>query len=391
MKNIKIAAFILLSNILVFFAVWFYFSPLHVEQRAKERQILFWYDPMYPNTKFDAPGSSPFMDMDLVPKYADEKQAFEGVRIDPIQTQNLALRTQKAHFGNLVFSQSVSANLDYNNHSLVVIQPRADGFVEKAYAFSAGDSVKKGDALIDITVPEWVEAQSEYLFSKNKSVLERLRLLGMPKEDIQTLQKTLKIQTKFTIKSPINGIITAYDLRDGMNFSKDKIVAVIQSVFPIWVNAFVPESLTSFINEKSEFSIYIPSLKQEFSLLHVEVLPSVNQITKTLNLRAKIDNEKNILKPGMSAYINIKTKSDDMLLIPSSAVIDTGGEQRVITVDDNGAFVPKLIKILGESNGFTAVLGLSENESVVQTGVFLIDSEADITGALDRMRKIDND
>ncbi|MDR1008100.1 MAG: efflux RND transporter periplasmic adaptor subunit [Campylobacteraceae bacterium] len=391
MRNVKIAAFVVLSNILVFFAAQAYFNPSHVEQKPKELQILFWYDPMYPNTKFDAPGPSPFMDMDLVPKYADEEQMFEGVKIDPVQTQNLALRTQKAHFGNLVFSQSASANLDYNNHSLVIIQPRADGFVEKSYAFNAGDSVKKGDALIDITVPEWVEAQSEYLFSKNKSVLERLRLLGMPREAIQTLQKTLKIQTKFTIKSPIDGVITAYDLRDGMNFSKDKIVAVIQSVSPIWINAFVPESLTSFINEKSEFSVYIPSLKQEFNLLHVEVLPSVNQITKTLNLRAEIDNEKGILKPGMNAYVNIKTKSDTMLLIPSSAVIDTGNEQRVITVGDNKTFVPKLIKILGESNGFTAVLGLNENESVVQTGVFLIDSEADIAGALDRMRKIDND
>ncbi|MDR1460849.1 MAG: efflux RND transporter periplasmic adaptor subunit [Campylobacteraceae bacterium] len=391
MKNIKIAAPVILSNILVFFAAWLYFSPSHVEQRPKERQALFWYDPMYPNTKFDAPGPSPFMDMDLVPKYADEEQTSKGVKINPIQTQNLALSTQKARFGNLIFSQSVPANLDYNNHSLVVIQPRAEGFVEKSYAFNAGDSVKKGDALIDITVPEWVEAQSEYIFSKNENTLERLRLLGMPKNDIQTLKKTLKIQTKFTIKSPIDGVITMYELREGMNFSKDKIVAAIQSISSIWINAFTPESLTPFISEKSEFSAYIPSLKQEFDLLHVEILPSINQATKTLNLRANIDNEKSLLKPGMNAYINIKTKSDTMLLIPSSAVIDVGNEQRVITIDDDGTFVPKLIKILGESNGFTAISGLNENESVVQTGVFLIDSEADITGALDRMRKVGND
>ena len=54
-----------------------------------ERKILFWYDPMYPNTRFDKPGKSPFMDMDLVPKYADEESSASGVRIDPTQTQNL--------------------------------------------------------------------------------------------------------------------------------------------------------------------------------------------------------------------------------------------------------------------------------------------------------------
>ncbi|MDR1615016.1 MAG: efflux RND transporter periplasmic adaptor subunit [Campylobacteraceae bacterium] len=390
MRNIKIATAVLLSNILVIFTAWYYFSPSSHEANRQERKVLFWYDPMYPNTRFDAPGPSPFMDMDLVPKYADEEQT-ASVRIDPVQTQNLGLRTAKAHIGTLLFSQSVPAVLNYNSHDIAVVQPRSYGFVEKSYAISAGDSVKKGDILMEITVPEWVDAQSEYLFSKNKNVLERLRLLGMPKDDIQRLQKTLQVQTRFRITAPISGVITEYKLREGMNFAKESVIAQIQSISPIWAEAFIPESLTSFIDEKSEFSIYIPSLKEEFDLLHAEILPSVNQATKTLNLRAKINNPKGIYKPGLSAYINIKTKSAPMILIPSSAVIDIGSEQRIITVDNDGSFVPKLIKILGESNGFTAVSGLNENESVVSTGVFLIDSEADISGALDRMRKADND
>jgi Cu(I)/Ag(I) efflux system membrane fusion protein len=388
MKNIKTLIAVLLSNILVLLTAWYYFSPK--AQKQKEREVLFWYDPMYPNTKFDAPGPSPFMDMDLVPKYADEEEV-KGIKIDPVQTQNIALRTAKARIGTLTFSQSVPADLDYNDHNTVIIQPRSSGFVEKTYAFSAGDKVKKGDALIEVTIPEWIEAQSEYLFSKSKNTLERLRLLGMPKDDIITLLKTREIQTRFTIKAPISGVITAYELREGMNFSKDMTIAQIRSVSPIWVNAFAPESLAPFINEKSEFSIFIPSLKQEFTARRVEILPSVNKNSRTLNLRAKIDNPKGILKPAMNAYINVKTQSEPMLLIPSAAVIDIGSEQRVITVDDEGSFVPKLIKILGESNGFTAISGLNENESVVETGLFLIDSEADISGALEKMRKAKDD
>ncbi|MDR2789421.1 MAG: efflux RND transporter periplasmic adaptor subunit [Campylobacteraceae bacterium] len=385
MKRLKISAAFLLSNALVFLAAWYCFSPAK-EPENSERQALFWYDPMYPNTKFDAPGPSPFMDMDLVPKYADE-QSGEGIKIDPVQTQNIALKTANAHMGALEFSQTVTANLAYNNHDLVIIQPRAEGFVEKAYPFNAGDSVKKGDNLLEVTIPEWIEAQSEYLSSKSKNALERLRLLGMPKEDIQTLQKRLEIQTKFTIKAPISGVITAYELREGMNFSKNNIIAKIQSVSLVWVEASAPESLAPFINENSEFTVYIPSLRQEFKLMGAEILPSVNENAKTLNVRAKIDNQNGSLKSGMSAYMRIKTKSEPFLLIPSSAVIDTGSEQRVISVDENGYFVPKLIKILGESGGFTAVSGLNENESVVKTGLFLIDSEANIKGAFERMRK----
>ncbi|MDR1976715.1 MAG: efflux RND transporter periplasmic adaptor subunit [Campylobacteraceae bacterium] len=385
MKHKKTIALILLSNLIVLFAAWGYFSPAKTEQ--KERQILFWYDPMHPNTRFDAPGQSPFMDMDLVPKYADEEDESAGFRIDPVQTQNIGLKTQKAYFGNLVFSQSVPANLDYDSHYQVTVQPRAGGFVEKSYPFSVGDGVKKGDTLIEITVPEWVDAQSEYLLTKKASVLERLRLLGMPSDDILTLRQTLKLQTNFAVKAPISGVITAYELREGMNFSKDKIVAAIQSVSTVWVNAFLPESLAPFLNKDSVYSVYIPSLRQEFDLQKTQILPSANQNTRTLNLRAKIDNPNEILKPGLSAFVNIKTKSPQMLLIPSSAVIDTGSAQRVIAVDKEGAFVPKLIKVLGESDGVAAVEGLGENESVVTTGVFLIDSEADISGALERMRR----
>ena len=68
-------------------------EPPAEKTSTAERKILFWYDPMYPNTRFDKPGKSPFMDMDLVPKYADEESSASGVRIDPTQTQNLGVKT----------------------------------------------------------------------------------------------------------------------------------------------------------------------------------------------------------------------------------------------------------------------------------------------------------
>jgi len=76
-----------------------------------------------------------------------------------------------------------------------------------------------------------------------------------------------------------------------------------------------------------------------------------------------------------------------MLLIPSQAVIDTGKEQRVITVDEEGRFVPKKIHVLHESQQQSGIgSGLNEGDIVVVSGLFLIDSEANITGALERMR-----
>ncbi len=362
-----------------------------------ERKVLFWYDPMKPDTKFDKPGKSPFMDMDLVPKYADEggEQKSGGVRIDPTLVQNLGLKTAKVSKGSLHYSQTIPANVSFNDYQYVIVQARADGFVEKVYPLTIGDKVKKGTPLIDITIPGWVEAQSEYLLlsgtggsaAQVKGILERLRLAGMPEENIQRLRSSRIIQTRFTIKAPIEGVITAFDLRTGMNISTDKVVAQIQGMDPVWISAAIPESIAYLLKDSSQFAISVPAYPDKiFNIATWNLLPSVDPTTRTLQVRLQVANPQELLKPGMNAYLKLDTQSPEMLVIPSQAVIDTGNEQRVITVDGDGRFVPKAIQVLHESQHQTGVVGLNEGESIVVSGLFLIDSEANITGALERMR-----
>lgn len=372
-------------------------TPPVTEKEA--RKVLFWYDPMYPNTRFDKPGKSPFMDMDLVPKYADEESASAtapGVRIDPTQTQNLGVKTEAVRRGPLAFAQMFPANVSYNEYQFVIMQARAAGFVEKVWPLTVGDKVKKGAPLLELTIPDWVEAQSEYLLLKEtggtatqvEGILERLRLAGMPETDIRRLTATRKIQTRFILTAPIDGVITAFDLRAGMNIAKDNVVAKIQGMDPVWVTAAVPESIAWLIKDASPFSLTVPARPDKsFTVRKWTLLPSADATTRTLQLRLEVDNPDEALKPGMNAYLNLKTESEPMLLIPSKALIDTGSEQRVITVDGEGRFVPKPVSVFQASQGVTAIRsGLSEGEKVVASGLFLIDSEANISGALDRMR-----
>lgn len=366
---------------------------------AEERKVLFWYDPMKPDTKFDKPGKSPFMDMDLVPKYADEGDTggSPGIRIDPTQVQNLGLKTEKVSTGRLTWSQTIPANVSYNEYQFVIVQARSEGFIEKVYPLTVGDKVKKGTPLADITIPQWVEAQSEYLLlsatggtdTQSKGVLERLRLAGMPEADIQRLRATRRIQTRFTLNAPIDGVITAFDLRSGMNIAKDNVIARIQGMDPVWISAAVPESIAGLLQAASRFDIAVPAYPENtFRVEKWNVLPGVDPVTRTLQVRLQVNNQDELLKPGMNAWLKLQTHSEEMLLIPSQAVIDTGTEQRVITVDPEGRFVPKAVKVLRESQHQTGISGgLSEGESVVVNGLFLIDSEANITGALDRMRQ----
>ncbi|WP_158781462.1 efflux RND transporter periplasmic adaptor subunit [Pantoea sp. BAV 3049] len=379
----------------------YFYTAKHSTSTPADRKVLFWYDPMKPDVKFDQPGKSPFMDMDLVPKYPDEgdTQNSKGIRVDPSLVQNLGMKTGKVSKGHLQYAQTLPANVSFNDYQFVIVQARANGFVEKVYPLTIGDKVQKGNPLIDITIPDWVEAQSEYLLLSStggtpvqvKGILERLRLAGMPDDDIQRLRSTHTIQTRFTIKAPISGVITAFDLRTGMNISKDKVVAQIQGMDPVWISASVPESIAYLINDTSQFAISVPAYPDKaFTIEKWSILPSVDPTTRTLQIRLQVSNPDERLKPGMNAYLKLKTQSAEMLLIPSQAVIDTGKEQHVITVDNEGRFVPKAIKILHESQNQTGIAsGLAEGESVVVNGLFLIDSEANISGALERMHQAD--
>ena len=404
--NIKNTALIVGGAILggsITAGIAFSISAAHSTTEApateQHRQVLFWYDPMYPNTRFDKPGKSPFMDMDLVAKYADEEGGeppAPGIRIDPTQTQNLGVKVESVRQGPLQYQRTFPANVSYNEYQFAILQARSAGFIEKVYPLTVGDKVRKGMPLVDMTIPDWVEAQSEYLLlqetggtgTQTEGILERLRLAGMPDEAVRRLISSRKIQTRFTLKAPIDGVITAFDLRSGMNIAKDNVVAKIQGMDPVWITASVPESIAWLINDTSQFTFSVPAWPDKtLSVKKWSLLPSVDAATRTLQLRLEVDNPDETLKPGMNAWLKLNSHSQPMLLIPSTALIDSGAEQRVITVNSEGRFVPKLVEVFHESQGITAIrTGLTEGEKVVSSGLFLIDSEANITGALERMR-----
>lgn len=367
-----------------------------------ERKVLYWYDPMKPDVRFDKPGKSPFMDMDLVAKYADEGGATSvGVRIDPTQAHNLGLRTAPVKKGRLTESQTLPANVSYNEYQFAIVQARAEGFINKVYPLTVGDKVRRGEPLVEATMPSWVEAQSEYLLLASSGgtatqlagVLERLRLGGMPEADIQRMRSSRRVQTRFTLTAPIDGVLTAFSLKSGMNIAKESVVAQIQGMDPVWITASVPESIASLLKKTAQFTVVIPAYPgRSFTIQSWSILPSVDPSTRTLQVRLRINNPDELLKPGMNAWLKLSAQSDEMLLIPSQAVIDTGDEQRVIAVNEHGELVPKTVQVLRESQRQTAIAGgLAEGESVVVNGLFLIDSEANISGALERMRQRPNE
>jgi Cu(I)/Ag(I) efflux system membrane fusion protein len=363
------------------------------------RKVLYWHDPMVPGQKFDKPGKSPFMDMDLVPVYADEDQARGGVAVSPGVRQNLGIRIAEARMGSLAGTLDAVGNVAFNERDLVQLQARSSGYVEKVFVRAPLDPVHKGQALLQLYVPDWVAAQEEYLAIKRMpagadtaglldAALQRMRLAGMTEAQVRQVSARAQVSPSITVAAPVDGVVSELSVREGMTVAPGAPLFRINGLRTVWVNAEVPESAAAQVRSGMAVRATSPAFPgTEFSGKVEALLPEVSASTRTLKARIELANPGGKLVPGMFATIHMApAQGREALLVPSEAVIQTGARTVVITVSDDGRFVPTEIVAGTEADGRTEVLkGLSEGRKVVASGQFLIDSEASLRGTLQRL------
>ena len=369
------------------------------------KRVLYWHDPMVPGPKFDKPGKSPFMDMQLVPVYADDAADAGGVAIDPRLQQNLGVRTTKAVAGSLSSAISAVGNVAYNERDVVLVQARSNGFVEKLFVRAALDPVRKGQPLAELYVPEWIAVQEEFLSAKRlrsdvdalalgglaDAAEQRMRLAGMSEEQIRAVDARDAVQPRFTITSPIDGVVGELSAREGLSVAPGGPLFRLNGLATVWVNAEVPESAATEVRPGNAVQARTPALPGSvFNGRVSAILPEVDAATRTLKARIELPNPGGRLVPGMFATIDFApTHRTDVVLLPSEAVIRTGERTIVIVARGEGRFAPVDVETGIESHGQTEIRkGVRDGDSVVVSGEFLIDSEANLKAALKRMSEI---
>jgi Cu(I)/Ag(I) efflux system membrane fusion protein len=351
-------------------------------------EVLYWYDPMVPAQRFDQPGKSPFMDMQLVAKCAGATAA-AGVQIDPGLVQNFGIRTAPAEFGVLETEIIVTGVLAYNGRDVAIVQPRAGGYVQRTYDRAQDDVVSRGAPLADILVPEWGGAQREYLAvlatgdeGLADAMRQRMALLGMSDGMINSVRRTGRAQTTITVTAPIGGAITTLGIRPGMTVAEGQTLAEITGFSPIWLEASVPEIQAADIRIGQTINAAIAAFPEErFAGRITAILPSADAQSRTITVRAELANASGRLKPGMFAQVSVSPGTRRALLVPSEAVIRTGRRAIVMLSQGEGGFIPAEVEIGRDAGGQTEVLaGLAQGEEVVVSGQFLLDSEASLSG-----------
>ncbi len=356
------------------------------------RRILYYYDPMVPKQQFERPGKSPFMDMQLVPKYADEgavSGASPGVRIDPAAMQNLGIRVVAAEMGNLSAVLNVTGTVDFNQRDVAIVQARAGGFVSRVYGRAPGDVIGAGAPIADVQMPEWGGAQTEFLSVKRlgnpaltAAARQRLRLMGMSEALIAQVERTGRANGTVTITSPIAGVIQTLDARAGATLAQGQTLAQITGIGTVWLNAAVPEAQTGSVRIGQAASATLTAFPGEvFGGRVVAILPTTQADSRTLTVRIELANRRGRLRPGMFANVALGGNAQAAVLVPSEAVIRTGTRTIVMLATGNGRYRPAEVRTGREGGGKTEILaGLAAGERVVASGQFLLDSEASLTG-----------
>lgn len=358
---------------------------------AHGQQVLYYYDPMFPNRKFDKPGKSPFMDMQLVPKYADGAGAAAptGVTIDPASRQSLGIRVVAAESGTLTASLDVTGAIDFNQRDVAIIQARSGGFVSRVYARAPGDIVRAGAPIAELLLPDWGGAQTEYLSVRRlgKSDLtiaarQRLKLMGMSDGLIASVERTSRPNGIVTLTTPIGGVIQTLDVRQGMTLAMGQPLAQVNGLGTVWLNAAVPEARAGGVRIGQKANATLTSFPGEtFGGRVIAILPTAQADSRTLTVRVELANRGGRLRPGMFATVMLGGDEKPALLVPSEAVIRTGTRVLVILAAHDGRYHPAEVRVGREAGGRTEILaGLAAGEKVVASGQFLLDSEASLTG-----------
>jgi len=368
---------------------------------GEARKPLYYYDPMYPQQKFDKPGKSPFMDMALVPAYADDGADQGSVRISSRVAQNLGIRTAEVSSGPLERKVEVVGAVTFDERAITVVQARVGGYIERLFVRAPLDPVAKGQPLVEIMAPDWVAAQEEYLALKNSpqandalraAARQRLAVIGMPDATIAALDATGKTRANITLVSPVSGVVGELAVREGMTVMPGAMLFRLNGLSTVWVQADIPETQAAWLTPGSAVEASVPAYPGEvFKGRVLALLPEVNAGTRTLKGRIEVANPRHRLAPGMFATVAVATAAKKAVLqVPSEAVIQTGKRSVVIVAADSAdgrqQFAPTDVETGAEVNGMTEIRsGLEKGMKVVLSGQFLIDSEASLKTTSTRM------
>ncbi len=330
--------------------------------------------PMHPQIRSDKPGECPICGMALVPlKEAQHDEHKKHIMVAHHKVQLVGIVTEEVIRKELIKSFSTVGFVEYNKEKIVDVTVRADAWIEETFGRFEGELVKKGDPLMKILSPDIEVAMREYELAKEKGDEELIR---SAKEKLEYLK------AQSIIRSPIDGLIIKKFVNEGGYVKEGQTAYRIVDISEVWVIAEIPYRLFPYVEEGMEVLVTPRDNPEEMYDGVVDyIFPQTDRMARTVKVRIKIDNPEYKLKPDTLVEILLEKELGEALVVPESAVVDTGKRTVVFVETGKGMYEPRMVKLGKRAEGYYQVLhGLKEGEKVVVRGTFLLDSEAQLRG-----------
>lgn len=371
---------------------------------------------MHPEIREDKPGKCPICHMNLTKVTVSEEDHVpekNHSREKTVAIINLR-KVQYKHFNPSYFKvqkQKMSRKIRILGSVLQSeekesnIPARVAGRVEKVFVKSTGSMINKSDPVIEIYSPKLITAGEEYLLArKNAESTEssdfkdiliqsegRLRQWGIRKFQYESWYKRNKVPQQIRIYSEASGIVRKRNASVGKYFKEGQNFFELSDLADVWVEMDVYEFDSALVEIGQKVDLEFTALPGEKYSGEIDfVSPVLDLNSRTLKVRTTIKNASGKLKPGMiaDAVLNIE-KDEESLVVPRSAVIDTGKRKVVWVKGEGNSFSARKIETAYESEGFVELKsGLKAGDLVVVEGSFLLDSQAQLMGAYSEKEKM---
>jgi RND family efflux transporter MFP subunit len=284
------------------------------------------------------------------------------------------------------------------------LHTKVDGWVERLFVNFTGQEVRAGEPVLTIYSPELLASQEEYLRARESvarlstsslpevqraaqqllsAARRRLELLDVPAAAIAALEAGGPPQRSVTLTAPVSGYVTVKNVVEGHRVEPGAELFQVTDLSRVWIDAslFEADIPRLRIGQRAAVTLpFEPSKTLEGRVVFLS--PTLDPATRTLPVRIEFANPGLALRPGMFAQVTLDVAETEGLVIPDSAVLDTGREQLVFVESVDSSFVPRTVTLGARGDGDVQVLsGLWEGEKVAVQANFLLDSESRLRAA----------
>ncbi len=384
------------------------------------KKLLYYRNPMDPTITSPVPAKD-WMGMDYIPIYegeenkpaggseaedffaADERAAGRAdVVLTPEQLRLAGVVTAPATAGRLGRPLRASALVVPDERRVRSFQARTGGWVEKLSVNFSGQAVRRGQTVLSLYSPDLYATEEELLKARaaekdlpggagsalTEAARQRLLLFGVDQSFIDDLERTGRPLRAVPLAAPFAGLVTGKEVREGQRVEPGQELFTLSDLSTVWVEAELFEGEGAGIAPGLEGEITVPgapSIKGQVTF----VQPVVDPATRTVRVRLEAPNPGLLLKPGMFAEVAFSREAAEGVLVPDSAVLETGTRALVYVEKGKGTFTPRQVVVGAREKGMALLLsGVREGEVVATGAAFLLDSESRVGAAsLDAARK----